>query len=280
MDVNRSMSMVGIEAGQKDDPAVAGTNELGESTKAALDALHRLARHSNLAAEYALRFKEADEFYARIIEDHNRNHDLDRALGTRQTGLRTRSVRMGGDGGGVEEWHKRKDYLTNNGSIIGDDRCRDHDKIDEAQALLSDHVPPSREDSRGLELDLTAAGATPAGMQRSLRAGLANTGRLSHTPHEHGAASRRENGSNDNQQSSVLDHSHFDSPSLYNLTATDHYTRLDAELVADMEGKPFGFGYLDQSVFVGGFDEFSPGGWEAPSQEVSRLLFPLTEEDA
>ncbi|KAG7106987.1 hypothetical protein HYQ44_013553 [Verticillium longisporum] len=224
MDVNRSMSMVGIEAGQKDDPAVAGTNELGESTKAALDALHRLARHSNLAAEYALRFKEADEFYARIIEDHNRNHDLDRALGTRQTGLRTRSVRMGGDGGGVEEWHKRKDYLTNNGSIIGDDRCRDHDKIDEAQALLSDHVPPSREDSRGLELDLTAAGATPA--------------------------------------------------------ATDHYTRLDAELVADMEGKPFGFGYLDQSVFVGGFDEFSPGGWEAPSQEVSRLLFPLTEEDA
>ncbi|EGY20612.1 uncharacterized protein VDAG_10241 [Verticillium dahliae VdLs.17] len=149
------------------------------------------------------RFKEADEFYARIIEDYNRNHDLNRALNTRQTGPRTRSVRMGGNGGSVEEWHKRKDYLTNNGSIIGDD-CREH--------------------SRGLELDLTAAGATPA--------------------------------------------------------ATDHYTRLDAELVADMEGKPFGFGYLNQNVFVGGFDEFSPGGWEAPSQEVARLLFPLTEDDA
>lgn len=117
-------------------------------------------------------------------------------------------------------------------------------------------------------------------MQRSLRADLENTDRLSHIPHEHGAASRRGNGSNDNQQSSVLDHSHFDSPSLYDLTATDHYTRLDAELVADMEGKPFGFGYLNQNVFVGGFDEFSPGGWEAPSQEVARLLFPLTEDDA
>lgn len=97
---------------------------------------------------------------------------------------------------------------------------------------------------------------------------MENTDRLSHIPHEHGAASRRGNGSNDNQQSSVLDHSHFDSPSLYDLTATDHYTRLDAELVADMEGKPFGFGYLNQNVFVGGFDEFSPGGWEAPSQRL------------
>ncbi|KAM0279841.1 hypothetical protein ACHAQH_004392 [Verticillium albo-atrum] len=187
---------------------------------------------------------------------------------------------MGGDGGGVEEWHKRKDYLTNNGSIIEDDRRQDHDSSVHAEAPALGHRSTSFEGLQGPESNMVTDAASR--MQRSSRAtDSAINGLLSQTPGSSIAGARGEFDKEGGQQATGQP-LHPGSPAHYGSLPTEDHPTLDAELIADMEGKPFGFGYLDHGVFVGEFAAFSPNGWEisAEPDDVSRLLFPLTADDA
>lgn len=82
--------------------------------------LTRMSGWLKMAGTYVKYFRDMDKFYDRVKLDHKR-HVRKKLPDAKTTSDGKMSIRLGGDGGGLDEWKLQNSKVVNNGTILAED---------------------------------------------------------------------------------------------------------------------------------------------------------------
>ena len=97
------------------------------ATDRAWKAIEKLAQHSSMASTYLGRFARYDAYFSAIVSEHHKY----RGVNQKSPGV---SLRLGGGGGGLDEWKLHGGMITNNGSILVEADSAQHPGSDNSRA--------------------------------------------------------------------------------------------------------------------------------------------------
>ncbi|KAG7038400.1 fungal specific transcription factor [Colletotrichum scovillei] len=121
---NHMVSKQEIE--ERNSGAMSDNTQTG-NTSIAFQALTKVAPYSSMASNYVTYFKDIDRYLTKVYSDYTNR-------GSKKSGNGSLTIRLGGGGGGLEEWRAKADKITSNGIIMDDDRPTAYDGSDGSRA--------------------------------------------------------------------------------------------------------------------------------------------------
>ncbi|KAK1470633.1 fungal specific transcription factor [Colletotrichum tamarilloi] len=97
------------------------------NTSIAFQALTKVAPYQSMASNYVTYFKDVDQYLTKVYSDYTNR-------GSKKSGDGSLTIRLGGGGGGLEEWRAKADKITSNCIIMDDSRPTAYDGSDESRA--------------------------------------------------------------------------------------------------------------------------------------------------
>ncbi|KAK1517398.1 fungal specific transcription factor [Colletotrichum abscissum] len=131
------------EIEERNSGAMSENTQTG-NTSIAFQALTKVAPYFSMASNYVTYFNDIDQYLTKVYSDYTNR-------GLKKSGDGSLPIRLGGGGGGLEEWRAKADKITSNGIIMDDDRPTAYDGSDGSRASTlerSSSLSDSRRDSR------------------------------------------------------------------------------------------------------------------------------------
>ncbi|KAI3531314.1 fungal specific transcription factor [Colletotrichum abscissum] len=117
---NHMVSKQEIE--ERNSGAMSENTQTG-NTSIAFQALTKVVPYFSMASNYVTYFKDVDQYLTKVFSDYANQH-------SKKSGDGPLTIRLGGGGGGLEEWRAKADKITSNCIIMDDDRPTAHDGPD------------------------------------------------------------------------------------------------------------------------------------------------------